>query len=687
MKYDFYDSKNIVIEKCNVAVEYINEIIEIIGNQENFRHDKIEDKIKGIKESIRHLEAEKFMVAVIGQMKAGKSTLMNAMIFGDETLPSATTPQTAKLTLIKNGKSPAAKVSFYSQEEWEVIKKEKNRNQFYKQIFAEAEKIGPELSELIGKEINISFEQIKDYVATYKPEKGQGHYSSITNLIELSWPFGDRWPKGIEFVDTPGTNDPNELRENVTLDFLHKADAVILLINGNRPGDREDIEFLKKTLLPIGLTKIILVANQIEKIDSDSLDEVIMYLKDILKESLDFWKNFEEVIDSGNLYPISAIRALLGRKKGEFSEENNFYWNKFCKKKGIQSQADAVAKSGIEILEDDLKNFLLATKGKKALISPLKKVVGAIYLSIQKLEDAEKRLIRQSEDMLKSAEQLDAKLKSKQNELNEIEKSIENIEAKIERLIIDKLFFFKRESERDLGSSVQIWRETYFSEIDKMSWLEAVFDIKAKIDTVSTNLAWEIKDFSRKIRNRFYDELINQVQAQIAGDLADEVRKEFGRFEDSPKIIRQISDLGQIDLEANLPSLQTFDYIKDYCSFFSRLLRQPPTREKVKKAIQDQLTSFQEKTESNLNRIELKIKDQINSKTKIIFDEIRNQTEDRISDIRKRLEQLKEKHDDDEKEQQRIKTEIENLKNYQNKGKDFKNEIVSLMDKINKKAD
>src|SRR5690554_8187539 len=54
-------------------------------------------------EILYKIENDKLVIGVIGQMKSGKSTFLNALIFKDEILPAATTPMTATLSVITYG--------------------------------------------------------------------------------------------------------------------------------------------------------------------------------------------------------------------------------------------------------------------------------------------------------------------------------------------------------------------------------------------------------------------------------------------------------------------------------------------------------------------------------------------------------------------------------------------------------
>lgn len=66
-------------------------------------------------------------IGVIGQMKCGKSTVLNSIVFNDDILPSATTPMTAALSVITYGEKKKLKVEFYTKDEWEEQKMQASR--------------------------------------------------------------------------------------------------------------------------------------------------------------------------------------------------------------------------------------------------------------------------------------------------------------------------------------------------------------------------------------------------------------------------------------------------------------------------------------------------------------------------------------------------------------------------------
>ena len=78
-------------------------------------------------EIINKLENDTLTIGVIGQMKCGKSTFLNAFIFNDTVLPAATNPMTAALSIITYGKEKDIVAEFYSQDEWANLKMQAER--------------------------------------------------------------------------------------------------------------------------------------------------------------------------------------------------------------------------------------------------------------------------------------------------------------------------------------------------------------------------------------------------------------------------------------------------------------------------------------------------------------------------------------------------------------------------------
>ncbi|MDU9789080.1 dynamin family protein [Helicobacter pylori] len=85
--------------------------------------EELEKTLKEMQDTNRDLK-----VGIIGRVKAGKSSLLNALIFeGVEVLPKAATPMTASLTVLKYADTMSAEVEFYSPKDILELKNEHER--------------------------------------------------------------------------------------------------------------------------------------------------------------------------------------------------------------------------------------------------------------------------------------------------------------------------------------------------------------------------------------------------------------------------------------------------------------------------------------------------------------------------------------------------------------------------------
>ncbi|MGL2502606.1 dynamin family protein [Helicobacter pylori] len=85
--------------------------------------EELEKTLKELQDTNRDLK-----VGIIGRVKAGKSSLLNALIFeGVEVLPKAATPMTASLTILKYAKNLSAEVEFYSPKDILELENEHER--------------------------------------------------------------------------------------------------------------------------------------------------------------------------------------------------------------------------------------------------------------------------------------------------------------------------------------------------------------------------------------------------------------------------------------------------------------------------------------------------------------------------------------------------------------------------------
>lgn len=263
------------------------------------------------------IEKEIITIGVVGQMKNGKSTLINALIFGDTVLPSASTPMTSSLTRIGYGEKEEYSVEFISEEEWDKLKEiarkgeDSDAKRVAEGIVEKGEMLSFELFNLLGKSKIITRGEILDYVGA------EGLYSDITKTLSIKYPHPIL--KNTVIVDTPGFNDPVVSRENKTRQFLSEANIVLIVLRAERPFDEQDKSIMLDQM-GIGSGSPIFVINKYDtELDERNTPErIVENVKKKIRSQIEILRKENQTVVLGALEhaPVvlfSALFALLGK--------------------------------------------------------------------------------------------------------------------------------------------------------------------------------------------------------------------------------------------------------------------------------------------------------------------------------------------------------------------------------------
>lgn len=176
-----------------------------------------------------------FHIAFVGAIKAGKSTLINALL-GQDLASTAVTPETAALTKFKAAdKQNYVKLTFYTKDEWQVLwnsvrdSKAEVFMQEYNALNADMEK-----DNWLDKEpITETFDDIKDLkeeIKKWTSSKKATHY--FVKEVEVGI-VNSNIPQGVVFVDTPGLDDPVKYRSDITRTYIDRANAVLVCVKAD----------------------------------------------------------------------------------------------------------------------------------------------------------------------------------------------------------------------------------------------------------------------------------------------------------------------------------------------------------------------------------------------------------------------------------------------------------------------
>lgn len=253
-------------------------------------------------------EDRKLHIAVVGQVKAGKSSFLNTMLFnGMEVLPKASTPKTATLTKIEYGEENALCVEYYTKEEWVVLEEnakidsEIDQVKVAKEIIRMVRENGISPNDFITKGTEkisfISYEELMHSLNEYVGENGKITPMVKSVVIYINNPN----LKEISVVDTPGLNDPIASRTDKTRQFIEMCDVVFFLSRASQFVDVSDMNLLSLQLPQKGVKRLVLIASRYDEVLTDclydigNLDEADKDAKVRLKKQAR--KTFEKKID------------------------------------------------------------------------------------------------------------------------------------------------------------------------------------------------------------------------------------------------------------------------------------------------------------------------------------------------------------------------------------------------------
>lgn len=206
-----------------------------------------------------------FSIVVIGDFKRGKSTFINALL-GEYVAVTNVTPETVTINCISYGEEAKA----------EAVLKNGRRAQI-------------DLKELEKDEL----------------EKLMQKLPSPVDYIDIKLPCETL--KGIKIVDTPGVGDILSKFDNQVKEYLVFADAVIYIVSALAPFSLTEQTFLCASILPQNFSKLFVLLNMADCLESK---EEVEKIKGLIDSKL------SNIFTNSKVYPISGLDEYC-RKKGK----------------------------------------------------------------------------------------------------------------------------------------------------------------------------------------------------------------------------------------------------------------------------------------------------------------------------------------------------------------------------------
>ena len=232
------------------------------------------------------LDDERLSMVVLGEFNHGKSTFINALL-GTPLLPTGITPTTALLSHVTHGARAGATAITDS-----------------------------------GERVPIDAAALADHVTVDGLAKGgggngkggagsgkgagqAGKRPAAIHHIEVTHP-SPLLANRLTIVDTPGVNDINEQRADITYGYLPRADAAVFLLDATQILTASERQFLEERILRSTRDRLIFVIAKADLLDDAELAETVRFAR----------QHLAAIVPEPAIFPVSARRALAGDRAG-----------------------------------------------------------------------------------------------------------------------------------------------------------------------------------------------------------------------------------------------------------------------------------------------------------------------------------------------------------------------------------
>ncbi len=204
----------------------------------------------------------RFHVVCVGQVKRGKSTLLNALV-GDEILPTGVVPVTSIVTVLRHGDRLAARVR-RGAGPWEACD--------------------------------------PHALAAYVTEEQNPGNAKAVESVEIFTP-SDLLESGMCLVDTPGLGSIAEASVAATRAFVPHVDAALVVLGADPPISAEELGLIRE--LAAVTSTVLLVLNKADRMPGHERAAAVRYTERVLAQGLGR--------PPGEILQVSARERLTGR--------------------------------------------------------------------------------------------------------------------------------------------------------------------------------------------------------------------------------------------------------------------------------------------------------------------------------------------------------------------------------------
>ena len=230
--------------------------------------------LRRIERHAERLTADRFQLAVLGQFKRGKSTLLNAMI-GRPLLATGILPLTAIPTFLVPSERRAITLAYRG---------------------GRAE-----------REETADWRGLAQKIAAATTEEGNPANVRDLERVDVETP-SRRSLRSAVLIDTPGVGSTYSHNTKAAEAVLPECDAALFVVSADPPITEVELKYLREICRAV--SHVVVVLNKADLLDAADLERALSFLRTVLAEA-----DLPQV--DPNVFPVSA-KAALGGKEGDF---------------------------------------------------------------------------------------------------------------------------------------------------------------------------------------------------------------------------------------------------------------------------------------------------------------------------------------------------------------------------------
>ena len=246
------------------------------------------------------MQKQEMTLAVIGQFKRGKTSLVNR-ILGDDILPVGIVPITAAVTRIRYQQQDGAEQAAGTEQQ-DGAEQAAGTEQPDGAERPDAEQNTAAHSARVWLRNGLCEEVPAQELHRYISEQENRNNELGVAEVELCTD-ADFLKDGLVLVDTPGVGSVHENNSRSAYDFARESDGVIFMLSVDSPINQIEIDFLRDTRRFAG--KFYFVVNKIDIIDDEELQEYLDYCNALICSIMEIDPGSEEA-QAIRLIPVSA---------------------------------------------------------------------------------------------------------------------------------------------------------------------------------------------------------------------------------------------------------------------------------------------------------------------------------------------------------------------------------------------